>query len=273
MDIGRMVASVSTFPLEARTCLAAIVEMNLKLAGARDPELLLKGVSHVALETMPAQYAGVGILDQDEQAISGSACSSGMGAAAIPVLRPGLLANMLVTHKALRLRDVTSESLGFDLLPEDFHLASVLSVLLSGSPRIQGFLLFANRLDAEEFSDQDERVAVALARQVTLAYERMEEQRSAGFRGVEASPSNWSSQSPSKKEQGMHSHALCLYVQCRLSPSRSSTLEEHVLECNSCKNRLSKGRTEACGNMARGPGVADARGQGLFLRSTNAACQ
>ena len=137
--------SVSTSPLEERARLAAVVETSLKLAGARDPELLLRGVRLVAREILPAQYASAGLLDEDEQTISGWAFFRGMDAAAVrpetPVLRLDLLVSMLSTHKALRLRDLTSEGLGFELLPEDYHLASVLGVPLSSSPRVQGSVI------------------------------------------------------------------------------------------------------------------------------------
>jgi hypothetical protein len=83
---------------------------------------------------------------------------------------------MLVARSAIRLRDVTSESLGFDFLLGNYHLSSILDIPLSGSQRVQGSLFLANKLHAYEFNDQDEQVAVALANQVTLDYERMDEQ-------------------------------------------------------------------------------------------------
>jgi GAF domain-containing protein len=162
------------------TRLVSVAEMGLKLAGARDTDLLLKRVSHFAREIMTAQFSYVNILDARRRTISGRVCFSGMAAAdvlpAISVLRPGFLSNMLTAGSALRLRDVTFESLGLDLRSGNHHLSSVLSVPLCGSLRVQGLLLLANKLDADEFSDQDEQLAVALASQTTLAFERMEQQ-------------------------------------------------------------------------------------------------
>jgi GAF domain-containing protein len=174
---------VVTHLTEEHTRVAAIIETTLKLAGERDPEVLLQGVSHLARQIIPAQYASVGILSVDGQEISGRVFSSGMDAGAvtpaIPVLRPDVLANWLVARRALRLRDVSSESLGFELLPGAQHLSSVLGVPLSGPLRVRGFLLLANKLHADEFSDRDEQVAVAFASQVTMVYEKLEEQRRA----------------------------------------------------------------------------------------------
>jgi PAS domain S-box-containing protein len=180
---------VTTLLLEESIRLGVISELCLKLGGERDAEVLLQGVSHMARQIVPAQYASVGILEEDGQTISGRVFSSGIDPAsgiaatavmpAIPVLRAALLANMLETRSALRLRDVATESLGFNLLSEVHHLSSVLGVPLSNSLRVWGFLLLANRFDSDGFSDLDEQLVVALAGHVTVAYERMEERRRA----------------------------------------------------------------------------------------------
>jgi PAS domain S-box-containing protein len=172
--------STSQSGLEKQTPSVAIVALSLKLAGVRDPELLLQGVSQVAREIIPSQWVSVGILDEDGHNIR--AFFNGMDAPAEPfiaVLRPGLLAKMLGDSRALRLRSAIAESLGFDFLPGDLRLGSVLAVPLFGSRSVRGFLLLANRLDVDEFGDEDEQVAAALANQLALAYERMEEQRRA----------------------------------------------------------------------------------------------
>jgi hypothetical protein len=65
--IRRIDLPVSTLlpGLEERTRLRAIVQMSLKLAGERDPEVLLRSVSHMAREIVPSEYASVGILGED----------------------------------------------------------------------------------------------------------------------------------------------------------------------------------------------------------------
>ena len=185
-----------TTPLLEETTRLGTIELCLKLAAERDPEMLLQVVSQLARQIVPAQYASVGILGEDGQTMSGRVLYSGLATASGPdaaavmpvitVLRTGVLANMLETRRALRLRNVASESLGFDLLPGGHLLWSVLGVPLSDSLRVRGFLLLANKFDSDKFSDQDEQLVVALASHVTLAYERMEEQRRAHEKLVEA---------------------------------------------------------------------------------------
>ena len=113
-------------PIQERTGLAAVVEMSLEFAGVRDPSLLLQSVSEMTREIIPAQDASVGILDMDRQTISGGVSVCGGDAPAImpimSVLRPGLPANILVESRALRGREVSSDGLGFTLLPRDYYL-------------------------------------------------------------------------------------------------------------------------------------------------------
>lgn len=167
-------------PPEDQSPLPAIVELSLKLAGECDPELFLQALSHVARQMIPARYASVGVLDKDWQTtqcfFSGMDTASTMPSSS--VAQRDLLAKKLVECGALRLGKAASESVGVSLLPE-CHLESVLAVPLSDSQRFEGWLLLANRLHADEFSDHDEHLAMALAGQVSLAYERVEEQRRA----------------------------------------------------------------------------------------------
>jgi PAS domain-containing protein len=178
-----MFSPVNTLPQEERRHLAAVSEMTLKLAGERDPEMLLQAVSHSAREIMHAQFASVGVLEEYGQTIRGRVFFSGLDAMAvmpaIPVLRPGLLADMLTASKAVRLRDVTWDSLGSDLFPGEQHLSSLLGIPFTASGRVRGWLFLANKVGAVEFSDQDEQMAVTLAAQMTGAYERMEAQKHA----------------------------------------------------------------------------------------------
>jgi PAS domain S-box-containing protein len=76
--------------------------------------------------------------------------------------------------------------LGFNLLPELHHLASVLGVPLCNSRRVWGFLLLANKFESDRFSDQDEQLVAALAGDVTLAYEKVAEQRRVDEESVES---------------------------------------------------------------------------------------
>jgi PAS domain S-box-containing protein len=174
-----MLPSVITLAEEERTRLDAVVEMSLQLAGTWDIEVLLQNIGHIAREVIPAQYAWVSILDQTTQARS--VFFSGVNATALRTVSgpPAIFARMLVEDKALRLRGVTSESVGFDLPLGESHLASVLGVPLGDSSHVRGWLLLANRLGASGFNDQDEELAVNLAHQATCACERMEGQRRA----------------------------------------------------------------------------------------------
>jgi hypothetical protein len=120
-----------------------------------DLRLLLQDVNRVTPDIVPTRHATVGMVDKDKQTISVEVGASGIEAptvmVVISVLQPALLISMLV-GRALRLRQVSSDSLSFGLLPPDYHLASILGLPLSGQRRVQGLLL-ANEPDAKAFSE------------------------------------------------------------------------------------------------------------------------
>ena len=161
--------------------MAAIVFLSLKVAGERDPELLLEGLGNIARELLSAQHACVVILDQEAPTTGGRAYVVSVlrvgCVRAQTILRSGPLADMLVARMALRQGDATWESLGLDLLAGDGHLSSLLGVPLFGSRRVRGVLLLANKLGADHFSDKDEELAGTFANHATLVYEKLEEQK------------------------------------------------------------------------------------------------
>src|SRR6185503_1996565 len=82
-----------------------------------------------------------------------------------------LLDPLLSRRGALRVRgaDVKLGGRGFP----DGHPAvqSVLAVTISSRDTVYGWLYFAERRGADEFSEEDERLALVLARQLALLYE------------------------------------------------------------------------------------------------------
>lgn len=155
----------------------------LRLVGERDRDGLLKSVCDIAREMVSAEYASVGIFHRDGGTIRGLAWSGKPGTEAFAppfaVLQPGHLADMLLDRQSLRLSRVSAESLGFDLPSLPTHIASLLCVPLLASTHIRGWLLLGNKLDSDTFNETDEQTAVALASDLALAYERLEDQERA----------------------------------------------------------------------------------------------
>jgi PAS domain S-box-containing protein len=135
----------------------------------------------MAREWMGAKYASLGIVDDEKQSIGGlaffSTLTNAPGTPITPVLRPGLLLDMLTAQRPVRIHADLAGRLGCDLLPPDS--TSILAVPLSGPARVQGWLLFAQGADGTGFTDEEEQTAVAFAASLTRAYERLEEQRRA----------------------------------------------------------------------------------------------
>ena len=157
--------------------LAALIEMSLELAAERDPEHLLQGFGHMARKLLGSRYATVGLVGDDGRTIKRIFCS---GMETIPSLPAAIaqsspLEKMLRERRPLLLRGLTGESLGIPFPAGD--LSSFLGVPVFTPSRLHGWLCLVDKFGAEEFTEEDARVAATLASQVALTYEKMEESR------------------------------------------------------------------------------------------------
>ncbi|HZH91071.1 MAG TPA: response regulator [Pyrinomonadaceae bacterium] len=157
--------------------LGKLIELGQELAAERDPEQVLEKFCSAARDIIGAEHAGVGVLAQEEGGRTlryychCEVCESGDDENASPQASEHVLDMLLETGRPLRL----SESAG---TLESEHLASPLVLMESflGAPILSpahahGWLYLTNKLDADEFSEADERLAVTLATQVASSYE------------------------------------------------------------------------------------------------------
>ena len=163
--------------LEAVTLrLAALIEVGLELASHRDPGFLLQTCCHAARKIIGAKYSAVGILEEGGKGLR-HVFRSGMtqevaSAAGAPDWTRGVIADILREKRACRRREITVEpaELGFDSgHPKIKNLIGV--PLLSPHFGAFGWLSLADKLGAEEFSEEDERVALTLSAQIAVSYE------------------------------------------------------------------------------------------------------
>jgi signal transduction histidine kinase len=150
----------------------AVLEAALEMSTESDRERLLDTFCGVARRIIGARCAAVGLVTDDERA-ERTFFTSGVAAGGADHLWRllsihGLPERVLNERLTCRLRDLE--------LPDttDTPGASVrcfLGTPIASSTRLLGWLCLADKLDAEEFSDEDERLAVALAAQVAVAYQ------------------------------------------------------------------------------------------------------
>jgi signal transduction histidine kinase/DNA-binding response OmpR family regulator len=155
--------------------LEALIALSCELAAEHNPEHLLKRVCGAARDILSASYAVVGILDESGQVLLQFMVRGVDEETAARMSSPGLdgstLHTLLIERRPVRRRNPGGDPqrLGFPADHPSIH--TYLGVPIASSTRLYGWLAARNKLGADEFSDDDERLATALAAQMAVAYE------------------------------------------------------------------------------------------------------
>jgi PAS domain S-box-containing protein len=154
--------------------LGAVVELMLHVAAEREPKRLLALVCDAAREIIGAKYAAIDMLADADN--SRHMVTSGLDAETMARIGPlpgglGVLGKLLAEGKPLRLADLAAEPSAVGLPPGHPPMRSFLGVPIASPAGHYGRLYLSEKIGALEFSDDDERLAVALAAQVAVAYE------------------------------------------------------------------------------------------------------
>jgi two-component system cell cycle sensor histidine kinase/response regulator CckA len=155
--------------------LASLLEFGLDLSRPCGVPDLLRKVGNAAREIVGANYAAVGILKEDSFDLE-SFTVVGMDVAIVekigtPVFSGPIFQSMISERAPQRAFNQHGEP-GILSLPAYHPLVhSFLIVPLLVGDRLYGWIYVAQKLSAIEFSDEDERILMALAAQTGLAYE------------------------------------------------------------------------------------------------------
>jgi signal transduction histidine kinase/DNA-binding NarL/FixJ family response regulator len=157
--------------------MSALIELGLELASERDPQRQLDRFCSAARSIIGSSYAALGILDGGKQSIRTLVVSTPdpekKSNHNIPPAYHGVLGTVLTERRPLRLRAPFSDFGVMDLSPDGSPVTSFLCVPLISPTDIYGWLYLLDKVGAEEFSAEDERLAQTLAAQVTIAYENV----------------------------------------------------------------------------------------------------
>lgn len=153
--------------------LSRLIELGQRLASERDPEQLLETFCHEARDIVCAQFGATIVLDENKQ---NHFCASGFDREkAIGLNAPETCLHFLndrfKKNKSLRLSWPEKDLKKMDILPKDVQITSFLAAPLLRQGEVQGWLYLANKLNAKEFSEADERLAVTLTSQAAVAWE------------------------------------------------------------------------------------------------------
>jgi signal transduction histidine kinase len=128
--------------------LQALVEGGMVLAKELSLESVLQKIAEVACKVLGAKYGAVGV----------------------PVGK-GVLGVVVQDEKPLRLKDLSSDTRAHGFPPHHPPMRSFLGVPIVSKGRIFGNLYLTEKQGAEEFSKEDEALAVTLAAQAAIAME------------------------------------------------------------------------------------------------------
>lgn len=152
--------------------LYALVKVGLELIPERSPEQMAQRCFEAACGIVGAGYTALGIFDE-RQANLRHLCSKGVDAQLFKETRYGCIAPLVDVceqKRPIRLKAGLAGALpGFP--PEHPPVKNFLGVPIATSSELYGWLYFADRLGAEEFSHEDERIAATLALKVALVHE------------------------------------------------------------------------------------------------------
>jgi len=151
---------------ELRERLIALHQASLELVKDVSLETLLKKIATVACEQAEAQYAALGVLDDEgnlEKFISVGMSDSEVKRIPHPPEGKGLIGELMDTDEPMRVPIISEhpKRVGFpDHHPE---MVSFLGVSILAGEKQLGQIYLTNKIGAEEFTEDDERIIQMLA--------------------------------------------------------------------------------------------------------------
>jgi diguanylate cyclase (GGDEF)-like protein len=158
----------------ANARLAALTDLNTRLASERDPRALLEQVCHGARELIGGSYAVLAVHEPNNPATSNFAVSGldykGM-VLEPPRVEAGWLAAAFRERQAIRLFEADSHLIGSGLPPGYPPPHALLAAPVCSISRTYGWICIADKVGASGFNADDERILTTLGAQVGRIYE------------------------------------------------------------------------------------------------------
>lgn len=157
--------------------LTNIVQLGLDLAQERELPAMLKAFVHATRGIIGAKYAAIALLDEEGRSFS-HFVTSGVdrettALIGAPPTGRGLLGRVVAERRPIRLRDLAADPRSSGFPPHHPPMRSFLGVPVASRSQWYGTLYLTEKSEAEEFGEEDERLAVMLAFNVGVVYENM----------------------------------------------------------------------------------------------------
>lgn len=158
--------------------LTGLLDLSQHLARQRDSSFMLQGFCRAARELVGARCAALVVLGENDRAprFFFSSGLSALGYVPNGSLRveQGILGRILAEGRSHRLRDLDGRRDMLGLPPNHPPLQAFLGAPMRSATQSHGLIYFGDKVGAEEFSEEDERVALTLAAQLAVALENLQ---------------------------------------------------------------------------------------------------
>jgi signal transduction histidine kinase/CheY-like chemotaxis protein len=155
--------------------LQALIELGQQLASEHDTTRLLDIACSAAREVVGAKFAVLGMLEKEGMSLQQYAVRGldpeVVARMSLPEIQQGVIHEIISEQRPVRARNPDGDPQALGLPADHPSIYSFLGVPIATSTRFYGWLGLRNKLGAEEFSADDERIAASLAAQTAVAYE------------------------------------------------------------------------------------------------------
>ena len=152
-----------------------LLAAGASILSQHDLDKVLREVVDAAREVVGARYAAIGVLGPDRTSVAQFITSGLDEATRLKIGDPprghGLLGMVIREGKPIRSADINRHPQRYGFPPHHPPMKSFLGVPVKGRGAVFGNLYLTEKIDAPEFSDEDEAIAVLLAGQAAVAVE------------------------------------------------------------------------------------------------------
>ncbi len=156
---------------------AALLELNIQLASDRDPHILLERACTGARDLIGSRYALLAVMEDAGNGIrlfTTSGINFGGIAPPPPLFDSGPLGDVVANRRPWRARGMDGKNVDGGLPPGYPPARAVLAVPLVTRTRALGWLCLAEKIGADGFDEDDERLLCGLGALVGRIYENVE---------------------------------------------------------------------------------------------------
>lgn len=156
--------------------LTALIDIDLQLASERNPRRLLEMVCRAARDLIGAKYAILAIGKRDDGGASEFVAASGLGPDAVyalghPLLGQGVVGKASMQRNSLRMANPGGDPVAVGLPDTHPQVHALLAAPIVSLAHVYGWICLSDKLGADGFSAEDERLLGILAAQAGRIYE------------------------------------------------------------------------------------------------------